>query len=390
MIRMPARIVYVDPQVLARPNCRARFERMRPFILCDDVRELDAAARREVDAIGQRRHGKDDFGDDAVFVFTAWEPDWRERYFHWRDGRGKLGREGIVCQSAMELNPIFGCPFRCAYCGFGRVVRVMTDVEGFMDGLPELFERHPDQQLWKYSNMTDLPAFEPEYDGVLPMVRRFAREDGRYLMLFTKSDAVDFLIGADHGGHTIVSWSLSGRTVSRDVDKRTATLEERVGAMRRCREAGYHVRARISPIVPLVDWRAEYAEMFEMLFAQVRPEVVTLELLGWMDCEDLTRMLPAECLDAGYLAAAQDAADEMRGKRKSPFPHEVRREVYDYCIDQVNRLCPATPVSICHGTPPMWDTLGPKIGMTPDDFVCNCGPTSTELNPLMQSVETAR
>ncbi len=31
MIRMPARIIYVEPEVHERPNCRERFERMRPL-----------------------------------------------------------------------------------------------------------------------------------------------------------------------------------------------------------------------------------------------------------------------------------------------------------------------------------------------------------------------
>lgn len=383
MMEVPARVIYVEPAVYEKANCRRRFERMRACIRCDDVRELDEEARRSLDDIRLRRHGKDDFGDDAVFAFTAWEPHREHRYFHFRNGRGKLAEQGIHCQNALELNPVFGCPFRCAYCGFGRRVRIVLDIERFMSHLPRLFRAHPDQQLWKFSNMTDLPPFEPEYDAVLPMVRRFAREPGRYLMLFTKSDAVDFLLDAEHGGHTIISWSLSSRTVSRRVDCGTAPMGKRIEAMRRCRRAGYRVRARLSPIVPVAGWRAEYQEMFEMLFDRAEPDLVTLEMLGWFDFEDLGELLPAELLDADCYAAAEEARKQMRGHRKAPFPFEVRREIYEFCIDQVQRLSPSTPVSICHGTPRMWEELGEKMGMTPANFVCNCGPTSTELNPLL-------
>jgi hypothetical protein len=360
---------------------------MLPRIRCEDVRTLDDAARAEVAAIGQRRHGKDDFGDDAVFVFTAWEDDWEARYFHLRPGRAKLQREGIVCQDALELNPIFGCPFRCAYCGFGRVVRVMLDVDEFMARLPGIFAAYPGQRLYKFSNMTDLPPFEPEYDAVLPMVRLFARETHRYLMLFTKSKDIDFLLDADHGGHTIISWSLSGPTVSREVDRLAATMEERIDAMRRCQEAGYIVRARVSPIVPVRNWREEYRRMFEALFAAARPDLVTLEMLGWFDFEDLPLVLSVQTLDPDAYAAAEAAADAMRGRRKSPFPFDVRREVYEFCIAEVRRISPETPVSICHGTPRMWRDLGPELGMSPDDFVCNCGPLSTPGHPLLSSTD---
>jgi spore photoproduct lyase len=385
MIEMPAQTVYVDPRVYELVNCRQRLERMLPLIRCDDVRDLDAAARADVAAIGQRRHGKDAFGDNAVFVFTAWEDDREDRYFHLRPGRAKLEREGIVCQDALELNPIFGCPFRCAYCGFGRVVRIMLDVEEFMGRLPGIFAQYPGQRLYKFSNMTDLPPFEPEYDAVLPMVRLFAREKTRYLMLFTKSRDIDFLIGAEHAGHTIISWSLSGPTVSRDVDRGTATMEERIDAMRRCQEDGYIVRARISPIVPVHGWREDYRQMFEALFAAARPDIVTLEMLGWFDFEDLSLILSPDMLDGAAYRAAEAAAEGMRGRRKSPFPFDVRREVYEFCISEVRRLSPGTCASVCHGTPRMWKELGPRMGMSPEDFVCNCGPLSTPGHPLLRA-----
>jgi len=385
MIQMPAKTVYVDPQVHELAHCRRRYERMRPHIACTDVRELDDVAREEVAQRGQRRHGKDDFGEAAVFVFTAWDEglEARDGYYHFRPGRAKLKAQGIHCQDAMELNPVFGCPFRCAYCGFGRTVHVTLDVERFMGRLPELFARYPEQQLWKYSNMTDLPPFEPEYDAVPPMVRYFAEQDGRYVMLFTKSDNVDFLLDLDHRGHTIISWSLSSETVSREVDRWAATMEGRIDAMARCRKAGYHVRARLSPIVPVKGWRDEYRDLLGMLFERTEPDVVTLEMLGWFDFEDLGEMLRAEMLDPDIYLAAERAQGEMNRTRKAPFPHAVRREVYEFCIDEVRRLSPGTPVAVCHGTPRMWDELGSEMGMTPGDFVCNCGPTSTELNPLM-------
>jgi len=383
MIEMPARTVYVDPIVYDLPNCRARLERMLPHVRCKDVRAFDEAARKEVAQIGQRRHGKDDFGDDAVFIFTAWDEERTWGYYAFREGRKDLAKDGIVCQDALELNSIWGCPFRCAYCGFGRAVRITLDVERFIAGLSDQFARYPWQQLWKFSNMTDLPPFEPQYDAVLPMVRLFAREQNRYLMLFTKSNAVDFLLDAPHNGHTIISWSLSTRTISREIDRRTATMEQRVEAMRRCREAGYHVRARLSPMVPVRNWREEYAELFEMLLRDARPDLVTLELLGWFDFEDLSKLIPREMFDPDCYRAAEEAQEQMRGQRNSPFPHSVHREMYEFCIDQVRRLSPRTPVGLCHGTPQMWDELGAKMGMTPEDYVCNCGPTSVPGNPLM-------
>jgi len=373
MLTIPARTVYIDPEVYSRPNCRARLERMLPHIRCQDIRALQPGDLDAVYRIGARRHGKDDFGDDAVIVFTTFSPDRSSWHYHWRD---EAGAHGGACQPALELNLVDGCPFRCAYCGFGRRVILNLDVEQFMDGLDDVFPRHPAQRLYKYSNMTDLPPYEPELDAVAPLVRRFASEPGRYLMLFTKSDNVAFLENLPHNGHTIISWSISCETVGREIEKRTASVSERIAAMRRMQQAGYLVRARLSPVVPVVNWREEYAAMLEALFSQVQPDLVTLELLGWMTVDDLLAILPRDLLEPGALAGAEAARDELRDVTWGPFTQETHELVYRYLIETVQRLSPGTPVSPCHGTPATWRALGGLIGMTPDDYLCNCGPQS--------------
>jgi len=280
------------------------------------------------------------------------------------------------------LNLVDGCAFRCAYCGFGRRIVFSLDVERLVSGLDEQFARFPGQRLYKFSNMTDLPPFEPELDAVAPMVRRFAGEADHYLMLFTKSDAVGFLLDLDHGGHTIVSWSLSCDTASRLIDKRTASLDERIEAMRRCGEAGYPVRARLSPIVPVKDWRAEHEALFEKMFAAVRPDLVTLELLGWFDFEDLDQLISRDLLDETAYEDARRSADALRGDFKGPFTQACHEEVYRFCIETVQRLSPATPVAVCHGSDATWEALGPLMGMTPSNYTCNCGAISTPGHPI--------
>jgi len=270
-----------------------------------------------------------------------------------------------------------GCAFRCAYCGFGRYIIFYLDVERLIDGLDSIFKQHPAQRLYKYSNMTDLPPFEPELDMVGPMVQRFAEESDRYLMLFTKSDNVGFLTEIEHGGHTIISWSVTCDTASRLVDKRAATMQQRIGAMAKMRQAGYPVRARLSPIVPVADWREEYTRLFEELFSHVKPDLITLELLGWMTVDDLPAMFSPSFLDADALRQAEAAREQLADVKWGPFTQRTHEEIYSFCIDAVRRLSPQTPVSVCHGTTATWKALGSRMQMTPKNYICNCGPLST-------------
>ncbi|MBT4496344.1 MAG: hypothetical protein HOC74_01405, partial [Gemmatimonadetes bacterium] len=73
MLPITARTVYIDPEVAKRPNCQHRLERILPHIHCDDIREYDEQALKEINSVGSRRHGKDDFGDDAILAFTTFD-----------------------------------------------------------------------------------------------------------------------------------------------------------------------------------------------------------------------------------------------------------------------------------------------------------------------------
>jgi spore photoproduct lyase len=374
MLTLPARTVYVDPKVRESATCRERLGRMLAHVPCDDIQDLDDDAFREVLEIGRRRHGKDGFRGEPVLVFTTFDEQRLGWFYHWRD---EAGAHGGVCQPALELNLVDGCLFRCAYCGFGRYILFYLDVERLIAGLDAVFARYPDQRLYKFSNMTDLPPFEPELNAVSPMVERFAREPDRYLMLFTKSDNVDFLRDLDHGGHTIVSWSLTCDSASRLADRRAPTLDARIDAMAKLQRAGYPVRARLSPIVPVVNWREEYAHLFRTLLEKTRPDLVTLELLGWMNVNDLLSIFDRSFLDADAVAAAETAREELADVTWGPFTQETHEEIYRFCIETARSLSPGTPVSVCHGTAATWKTLGDSMNMTPENYICNCGPDST-------------
>jgi len=118
------------------------------------------------------------------------------------------------------------------------------------------------------------------------------------------------------------------------------------------------------------------------MFSVAKPDIVTLELLGWFDFEDLAKLISVDLLDPDAYAAARAAEDDLRGHHSGPFPESTHQEVYRFCIETVRELSPSTPVVVCHGTPETWKTLGSLMEMEPHNYICNCGPTSTPGNPI--------
>ena len=70
---------------------------------------------------------------------------------------------------------------------------------------------------------------------------------------------------------------------------------------------------------------------------------------------------------------------------KQLFPDDLRARVYRFFIEKIKSLSPRTRIAICGETPEMWEKLRPELGMTPENYVCACGPDSVPGNPLFSS-----
>jgi hypothetical protein len=132
------------------------------------------------------------------------------------------------------------------------------------------------------------------------------------------------------------------------------------------------VRFKFKPIIPVRNWREEYAPIIEQAVTRGRPESVGLCVLMWKDYEDLVRDIDPELLDPEMLDAAKQAADSMRGVRAGPFPHEKRAEIYRFFIQQVRRHDPDVPLYVSTESREMWDELAEELGQGPENYVCGC------------------
>jgi len=91
-----------------------------------------------------------------------------------------------------------------------------------------------------------------------------------------------------------------------------------------------------------------------------------------MNLEELGRRLDLDLLDPQYVAAAQEAAEEMEGNVCGPFPHQVRAEIYRFLIEQVRRWDDEVLLFLSTESREMWDELKGELGQDPNVFFCGC------------------
>jgi spore photoproduct lyase len=386
--------VVVARGILGDPRCKARLDAMLARVqgppvevLADEIVEATLAALGPRE--GRERGGLVGRGrPKALVAFARFGPgasgpadvfpgySWREV----RDG-GAQAAQGVLCQTAIEIQSAVGCPFDCAYCPYTSFVCVRLDVEDFADRVGALVASRPRQTLWKLNNRTDTLGLEPEYGLARVLVERFAGLDpaaGHTLMLYSKGDAVDHLAALDHRGRTVASFTITPDRIAELLEQGAPTPDARIAALGVLHRAGYPTRVRFSPVVPLRGWRAQYRDLVARIARAGTPELVTLWTLSMIDLEVLPAIVPLDELDPDVLAEARACVAETRGQKGAPFPHRARARIYRDLVGIVQDALPETRVSLCLESPAVWDALGPLVPpRRGGSFVCNCGPRAT-------------
>ena len=280
-----------------------------------------------------------------------------------------------VCRPCWRLNVSPGCPHECAYCVLTGFMVVGLNVNDYLRQLDRLIEANPWQLTYLVDDASDVLVYEPEMNLFSEMVRFFGRKDDRYLIAHTKSANVDFLRSLPHNGKTIMCFSLSAKTQSTQLERVAGTTDQRIDAARKCQEWGMPIRFKFKPIIPVRDWRDEAREMIRDVIEKTQPDNLSMTVFMWTGFDDMASCIDLDLLDPKFVAAARKAADsDCEHKRLRPFPHEVRREIYEFYHREIRAIDREVPLTLSTESLAMWRDLGATLGVGPRDYTCGCGP----------------
>ena len=415
MMPINARGVYIKQEAADDPRSMARIERMMAFIHCEGEPVIIGDAGLNQLLLDERSkwgsHGTRGDEIEPVVIFNQFlydhSPEEQERRkqafpqlfsgggpaqyggyggFDWRRSGDEDYRQktGLVCQPAYALHSFWGCHFRCAYCNLGHIAHAYVNVEDWCNHIEECLktvdEKSPGQKLFQWDNGSDIVCWEPEYGGTKLLVDLFARQENRHLELYVgKSDIVDFMLDYDHKGHTVCCWSLSHDSQARLVEPRTASMEARLAAARKCQEAGYPVRIRLSPMIPMVGWEQDIRHMIQRMFEEIKPDIITMEPLRFYTYDKLLKDFAPGVIDPEFLDSMKETA-QAKAMYERQFPEHMVKKIYQVVFEEILRISPQTPVAFCREKRVIWDVFAAELertGQDPDNYVCNCGPLSS-------------
>ena len=258
---------------------------------------------------------------------------------------------GIVCPHFWLLSHANGCPYNCSYCYLnltfrGKKCEAFTNLDD-MCGEIAAWLHHDEASMLNSGELSDSLAIDTAWFA--RAYELFANQRNHTLLLLTKSTA-EALRRYEPTRSICVSFSINADAVSRAFEHGAPLGSERLAAASELASAGWRVRVRLDPMLPVEDWREAYEPICKAI-AELRCERVTLGTL---------RYFPA-------LARRNAGFPRMPGTKDGPdgrirLPKDLRAEMYSYARGLIGM-----PVALCKETEEMVSSLGVARE-------CNCVP----------------
>ena len=273
-----------------------------------------------------------------------------------------------------------GCSHRCKYCFLGGTYRAMyprvkfnLNTEDMLRDLEKDIEEKRKSGITPVYNMgekQDSLSFDPLYPVTKTLVPFFSEKDAK-LLLLTKSDCVSNLTDMvdEHNENTIVSWSMNSDHVTRDEELDSATLDERIEAARKVQEAGYPIRLRFDPllILPERDWREDYDDMMDKIFAQLNPERITL---GYLRFSPTVKHVADSRFPGNDIFSSDLLCEKPQEDGRYRYRDEIIEELFRHIIDGIHERFGEVEIGLCKTTEEIWNSVG--LTLDKRNPTCNC------------------
>jgi spore photoproduct lyase len=295
---------------------------------------------------------------------------------------------GNACPNYWHFSPYGFCPYGCHYCylagtpgvWFSPSVKIFLNLDEILGEVDRTARQLGRPTAFYLGKLQDGLAMEPLSGYARTMVPFFARHRHAHTVILTKSAHVENLLDLEHGGRTILSWTVNAPEVVERFERNTPSVIDRLDAMRRCARAGYPVRAVVMPIIPVADWQEIYEQFAATLLESVPLSRITLgSICSYPQAQRLMeRKLGRESAISTLLRRVTPLSRRGRGaggegSRKSDdgrlrFGRSTREEVYRYLVECIRRHRPDLEIGLCLEDEAMFGTLGlrPSMGQ------CNC------------------
>ena len=287
---------------------------------------------------------------------------------------GRSDEEGNTCPNFWHFSPYGYCPYGCSYCylagtqgiRFSPTVKIFMNLDEILAQENKQARKIGRQEAFYLGKLQDGMALDPLTGYSRVMIPFFAKHPFARLRVLSKSADFENVLDLDHGGHTVLCWSLNPPEVRKDYEVVTPPIDERIAAMRKCADAGYPIRVMLMPIIPVPGWRQAYGTLLEELLTQVKLDRITLGgVCSYGPALNVTHeKLGNDNAIVKSLALINDGPDDGRTR----YSHAMRAELYGFMRDTIRRFQPDLTIALCMES----RAIAEEVGVAENIGKCNC------------------
>jgi spore photoproduct lyase len=266
-----------------------------------------------------------------------------------------------VCCQVHVLRAVHNCPFECSYCFLQNYLndgttKSVNDIDALMSEVKDRIGRNP-LRLFRIGTweLGDSLALEDKTGQAARFIREFAGLKNAVLELKTKSDCVDPILNLDHGGRTVVAWSLNTRHVIAAEEHGTASLENRLDAISRTAKAGYLVGLHFDPMIFYAGWEKDYEMLVNRIFDAVSPDMTAWISIGSLRFHpEMKKKMETNYPESRLTCAEMVLGDDAKMRYVKPLRTAMYRHLYHALRKRISR---DNLVYLCMERWDVWDKV---------------------------------
>jgi spore photoproduct lyase len=265
------------------------------------------------------------------------------------------GSGAEICCNYFVVSYAWNCHLACSYCILqsylsNEALVVCTNIEELLSDVKSALEQAP-ERIFRIGTgeLADSLALDHLTLYSRRLVSLFASLPNGILELKTKTNQISNLLDLDHGGHTVISWSMNSKQVCRSEENKAASFEERLSAAVQCQKMGYKIGFHFDPLIYYEGWEDGYREAVQEIFRCINPGGIAWISLGALrfppHLRDLVRRrFPKSKVTCGEFVPGHHGKDryfrpireEMYRKMRAWIQAEAPRVFVYLCME--NRL----------------------------------------------------
>ena len=300
-----------------------------------------------------------------------------KKHLHISEKRGELfhdcssKHDDYICCNVKVLATVSNCPYECSYCFLQNYLTDSTlSVVGEVDAMVSEVSEKISLEPWRIQRigtweLGDSLALEDIVSNTALLVEKIATLPNVLLELRTKSDQVESLLKVDHQQKTVVSWTMNPQAVVKREEYRTASVAERIAAMKKVADAGYLLAIHFDPMIYYPEWKQGYSELLEQIFAVIPQEQITWFSIGSLRFNpEMKKVMESNYPGSGATEAEMVLGDDGKVRYIKP----LRVEMYRHLYQLLKQYAPDPYIYLCMERWDMWQKI---LGFQPDSTAHN-------------------